>query len=78
MITFQKQFGSQYEFRFFGEDAPDMAAKLSITGLFENSIMQSVQLVADCDMSNKHNRNINLAAHRRMIAKLILAARKGA
>lgn len=74
-ITYNKQFASQYEFRFFGDAAPQQAIDLSLTGLFENSIMQSVLLVTKADMSNKHNRGVKLQASRDMAAKLIRSAR---
>lgn len=74
-ITYHKQFASQYEFRFFGDSVPQQAIDLSLTGLFENSIMQSVRLVTKADRGNKHNKGIKLQASRDMAANLIRSAR---
>ena len=80
MITFQKQYpavgASAYVFKFFGEAAPDEAARLSTTGLFDNRIMQSVRLVIEADMTVRCNRALKIRAMRKMAAKLIRTARQ--
>ena len=75
-ILFDKQYGSQYEVKFFGEPAPEDAAKLSLTGLFKTPVMQSVRLVVDADMANPWNRGIKVQESRDMAANLIRAARR--
>ncbi len=75
-ILFDKQFGSQYEIKFFGEPAPEAAAKLSLTGLFKTPVMQSVRLVVEADMANQWNKGIKVRESRDMAASLIRAARR--
>lgn len=75
-ILFNKQYGSQYEIKFFGEPAPEAAAKLSLTGLFKTPVMQSVRLVVEADMANPWNKGIKVRESRDMAANLIRAARR--
>ncbi len=74
-MSFQKQYGSQYEFRFFGEAAPDSARKLSLTPMFDNGIMRSIRLVVAADMTNPWNKGIKVQASRNAAASLIRASR---